>query len=112
VRDVFNIYDQRLELMLTRDDPDFPNWDQDATAVEDRYNEQDPARVTGDMTAAAARFADRLDTVAGDAWQRTGSRSDGARFTVESLARYMIHDPVHHLDDVARGFAALGVDRS
>jgi hypothetical protein len=28
---------------------------------------------------------------------------------VESFARYMVHDPVHHLDDVARGFARLGV---
>jgi hypothetical protein len=111
VRDVFRVYDQRLELMLTRDDPDFANWDQDVTAVEDRYNEQDPARVADDLTAAAARLADRFDTVSGDAWQRTGTRSDGARFTVESFARYMIHDPVHHLDDVARGFAALDVDR-
>src|SRR4051794_39053609 len=31
VRDVFRIYDYRLELMLTQDDPGYPNWDQDAT---------------------------------------------------------------------------------
>jgi hypothetical protein len=24
----------------------------------------------------------------------------GARFTVDTLARYLIHDPVHHLYDV------------
>ena len=47
----------------------------------------------------------------GDQWQRTGSRSDGAAFTVATFARYFVHDPVHHLDDVARGFAALGLDR-
>jgi DinB superfamily len=111
IRDVFRIYDQRLELMLTRADPGFANWDQDVTAVEDRYNEQDPAQVADDLTAAAARLADRFDAVSGDAWQRTGTRSDGARFTVESFARYMIHDPVHHLDDVAKGFAALGAGR-
>jgi hypothetical protein len=33
-------------------------------------------------------------------WQRTGRRSDGAHFTVETFARYFIHDPVHHLYDV------------
>jgi hypothetical protein len=33
-------------------------------------------------------------------WQRTGSRSDGAHFTVESFARYFIHDPVHQLYDI------------
>ena len=29
-----------------------------------------------------------------------GSRSDGAHFSVDSFARYLIHDPVHHLHDV------------
>jgi hypothetical protein len=33
-------------------------------------------------------------------WARTGRRSDGAAFTVESFARYFVHDPVHHLHDV------------
>jgi hypothetical protein len=108
VRDVFRLYDQRLALMLVEDDPDFANWDQDETAVTDRYNEHDPAQVADDIAEAAARLADRFETVDGDAWQRTGNRSDGARFTVETFARYFIHDPIHHLDDVAKGFAALG----
>lgn len=43
VRDVFRLYDYRLGLMLTEDDPLYPNWDQDETAVADRYGEQDPA---------------------------------------------------------------------
>jgi hypothetical protein len=30
----------------------------------------------------------------------TQRRGDGARFTVESFARYLVHDPVHHLFDV------------
>jgi hypothetical protein len=38
--------------------------------------------------------------VSGDQWQRTGRRSDGACFTVESFARYLVHDAVHHLYDV------------
>jgi DinB superfamily len=110
VRDVFRIYDQRLALMLSEDDPDFANWDQDATAIDDRYGEQNPAEVAEAITAAADPLADRFAGVEGDAWQRTGNRSDGATFTVESFARYLIHDPVHHLHDVAVGFAALGAD--
>ncbi len=27
---------------------------------------------------------------------------DGAAFTIESFARYLIHDPVHHLYDVTQ----------
>jgi hypothetical protein len=100
VRDVFDLYDQRLELMLGRHDPTFANWDQDATAVADAYNHQDPVAVARALAAAGTRLADRLDGVAGPVWQRTGHRGDGASFTVDSFVRYLIHDPVHHLHDV------------
>jgi hypothetical protein len=100
VRDVYRICLGRPELMLDRDDPTFPNWDQDATAEEDGYALQDPATVAAEVLEAAHRYADAYAAVTGDDWRRTGTRSDGARFTVESLARYSIHDPVHHLMDV------------
>ena len=100
VRDVFRLYDQRLELMLSQDDPLFPNWDQDATAVADRYAEQDPAQVAVALSDAAQALASRFAGVTGAQWQRTGRRSDGASFTVDTFARYLIHDPVHHLYDV------------
>ena len=100
VRDVFRLYDQRLELMLSQDDPLFPNWDQDATAVADRYQDQDPAEVAAALSAAGQAIARRFAGVTGSQWQRTGRRSDGASFTVETFARYFIHDPVHHLYDV------------
>ena len=100
VRDVLRLYDQRLQLMLTEDGPQFPNWDQDATAVAERYGEQDPAAVAGEIAQAAAAIAARFDAVAAGLWERTGIRSDGARFTVESFGRYLVHDPVHHLYDV------------
>jgi hypothetical protein len=100
VRDVFRRFDQRLQLMLAEDDPLFENGDQDATALNDRYGEQDPAVVAGELRAAARVLADRFAAVRSDQWQRSGRRCDGAAFTVESFARYLIHDPVHHLHDV------------
>ena len=102
VRDVFRLYDRRLELMLTRDDPLYPDWDQDATAVEDRYAEQRPATVAAELGEAATALAARFDGVRGEQWQRPGRRGDGARFTVATFARYLLHDPVHHLHDVRR----------
>ncbi|MGA5700737.1 DinB family protein [Peterkaempfera bronchialis] len=100
VRDVCRIYTTRLGLMLTQDSPLFANWDQDETAVTDRYGEQDPARVAPELTAAADTLAAAFDRVSGDQWHRPGDRSDGAHFTVESFARYFVHDPLHHLWDV------------
>jgi hypothetical protein len=108
VRDVFVIFETRLQLMLTEDDPTFANWDQDRTAVEDRYNEQDPVRVRADLMAAASVLATSFAGVDGDAWQRWGSRSDGVRLTVDHFGRYMIHDPVHHLAEVTTDLATLG----
>jgi hypothetical protein len=107
VRDVFRLYEQRLQLMLTKDNPAYPNWDQDQTAVDDRYNEQDPAAVATELAAAAAALAATFDSVEGAAWQRRGSRSDGAEFTVETFGRYMIHDPIHHLHDVTGDMGQL-----
>lgn len=97
VRDVFRIFDERLILMLTEDDPHYPNWDQDKTAVESRYAEQDPSAGAEELVTAAHTLADRFTTVPD--WTRTGTRSDGAHFTIATFARYFIHDPLHHLHD-------------
>jgi hypothetical protein len=103
VRDVFRIFDGRLLRMLEEHDPLFENWDQDQTAVMEHYGEQDPAKVAGELEGAGSALADRFDQVEPDEWARTGSRSDGANFTIDSFSRYLLHDPVHHLHDVALG---------
>jgi len=100
VRDVFRLFNQRLALMIAEDDPTFANWDQDATALADDYAAQDPRTVGAELTSAAGDLAETIEHVSGEAWARTGRRSDGARFTVDTLTRYLIHDPIHHLHDV------------
>ena len=100
VRDVFRLFRVRLGLMLEEEDPLFASWDQDATAIEDRYDLQDPAVVARELAQAGEELAVAFERVHGNQWQRPGRRSDGARFTVDSFARYFIHDPVHHLWDV------------
>jgi hypothetical protein len=100
VRDVFRLYDYRLGLMLAEDDPLYPNWDQDETAVDDDYASQSPAVVADELAAASDAIADSFAAVSSDQWLRPGRRSDGASFTVETFARYLMHDPVHHLHDV------------
>ena len=102
VRDVFAIATYRVGLMLDEDDPQFANWDQDATAIEDDYASQDPAVVIAELAARAVEFSSTLDEVPDDQWGRGGRRSDGASFTVESFARYLLHDPIHHLTDVTQ----------
>ena len=101
VRDVCVLFGERLDLMLTQDDPLFANWDQDATAERERYGEQEPDSVAGELEAAGTRIADAFAGLTAEQWQRPGRRSDGAAFTVDSFARYFLHDLEHHRWDVA-----------
>ena len=107
VRDLLRLYDRRLRMMLEEDDPHYPNWDQDEAAVEGRYDQEDPERVADAIEEGGGALAERFDAVRDDQWLRTGNRSDGATFTVESFARYFVHDPIHHLHDVREGFDRL-----
>jgi len=96
---VHRLYTYRLGLMLEQVDPLFPNWDQDASAVEERYDLQDPRVVGGELAAAAEAMAAAYDAV-GDGWGRTGRRSDDNAFTVDTFARYYLHDIEHHTWDI------------
>ncbi len=87
-------------MLKKRKPPKFKDWNQEDAATAGNYADQDPAKVAYDLASRAGKFADVLDRVSGDEWDKEGMRSDGASFTVESLARYMIHDVEHHLYDV------------
>lgn len=100
VRDVMRVYRERLRLMVEEDDPLFPNWDQDETAIVEKYNEQDPAVVTGEIDEIARELAPAFGVLSSTQWERPGRRSDGASFTVSIIAKYMTHDLVHHRWDV------------
>lgn len=101
VRDVFRLYEYRLCLMLTHDDPTFPNWDQDETALSDNYLAQDSDVVCGELRHAGLSLGAAFDRVGPNDWPRTGQRSDNKSFTIETFAVYMVHDPWHHLWDVS-----------
>jgi len=101
VRDVFRITTDRVRLMRSEDDARFANWDQDKTAIESRYDLQEPATVSTELAEAGTELAREFAAVTGEEWQRRGLRSNGSEFTLGTLALYVLHDPVHHLWDVA-----------
>ena len=101
VRDVHRIFNHRVRLMLTEDEPRFPNWDQDETAIADDYASQDPATVATELFDAASVVADTYANVPAGAWSRRGLRSNGSEFTIATIAIYHLHDIVHHAYDVS-----------
>ncbi len=101
IRDVHRIFAHRVQLMLNEDDPRFPNWDQDETALIDDYAAQEPVTVVDELRQAASDVADTYDSVPADSWSRRGLRSNGSEFTIATIALYHLHDIVHHAWDVA-----------
>ena len=100
VRDVFSLFDRRLQLMLNDDDAQFDNWDQDQAAVDGDYSNADPHEVAAQLEAEGRRIAASFASVPAEQWGRTGTRSNGSVFTVLTFSRYFLHDVVHHLHDV------------
>jgi hypothetical protein len=103
VRDVHRIFNHRVRLMLTEDEPQFPNWQQDETAIADDYACQDPATVATELFYAARIVADTYTNVPAGAWTRRGLRSNGSEFTIATISIYHLHDIVHHAHDVRDG---------
>jgi hypothetical protein len=100
VRDVYRLFDARLVQMLTEDNPTFAYWNQDETAINERYREQDPEVVADELEAAAQGFVVRIQSLTAEQYRRRGMRSDGADFTVATFLQYFLHDVIHHLWDV------------
>jgi hypothetical protein len=99
---VHRIFNHRVRLMLTEDEPQFPNWDQDETAIADDYASQDAATVATELFDAATVVADTYANVPDDGWSRPGLRSNGSEFTIATISIYHLHDIVHHAHDVSR----------
>jgi hypothetical protein len=100
VRDVCWVFESRVNLMRSQVDPAFESWNQDAAAIADDYGSQEPVVVGVELAAAADAAASAFEAVGPGDWQRTGRRTNGSRFTIETLGQYFLHDVTHHLHDV------------
>jgi len=100
VRDVFDVFEGRLELMLSEDNPTFANWDQDQAALEGNYGGLDPALVSQELVQNGEDAASAFAAVGPAQWGRRGLRSNGSEFTVLTLSGYFLHDLIHHLHDI------------
>lgn len=100
VRDVCDLFTERLRQILTEDNPLFANWDQDVAAIEADYASQLAPQVSEELVVAGEGAAAAFDAVPDDAWNRPGRRSNGSVFTAATLGQYFLHDAVHHLYDV------------
>ena len=100
IRDVHAVFGERARLIQQRDDPEFANWDQDVTALDRRYWEANPVQVAAELEAEGSSAAASFFGLSDAGWSRTGRRSNGSVFTMQTLGLYYLHDVEHHLNDV------------
>lgn len=108
VRDVFELFDARLALMLVEDKPVFEHWDQDEAAESADYGTGDPEAVADELAGFSASLVQRIRGLEASQLGRTARRADGAEFTMEQVARMLLHEVVHHLWDVTGQTDAAG----
>jgi DinB superfamily len=108
VRDVLRFQRERIALAQAEDTPEFVPMRRDERAVEERYNDQDPFIVSGEITIAARQLVGALAALDDKGWLRTGRypSSDPEVRTVEWVGRRTAHELAHHLFDI-RGLLAL-----
>ncbi|WP_156253487.1 DinB family protein [Pseudactinotalea terrae] len=100
IRDMAAVMTGRLQLILTQDDPPFPDWDQDAAAIAGDYAHEEPGEVATQVSAAVGRLSTAYGAVHESQWDRPGRRSNGSVFTAFTLGVYALHDLEHHVHDV------------
>jgi hypothetical protein len=110
VADVIDLFQQRIFIMISEDNPTFESWDPDVAAA--AYGSRNPEQAASLLHGASNRLGDVFDSLAMPLWDCTGMRADGAPFTVLSLSRYFMHDNLHHLADVVRNSSSNDTGRS
>ena len=102
VRDIQRVYGDRILLMLTEENPVFPQFNPDEDAW-NGYNQLDRGVLADDIEEQAQRLSRILHQLEADDWSRTMTRDGGNdgvfRFTVAGLANYAVHESHHHLLD-------------
>jgi hypothetical protein len=110
VRDVLTNQRARIALAQVEDEPEFVPMGRDQLAVDQRYDEQDPATVAGELVAATEALVELLASLDEAGWARGGLYSYPARAVrdVDWIGRHTVHELGHHLGDVDRVLTATG----
>jgi len=95
-----DFYTDRIERVLTQDEPQLAAFDFNAACENERYNERDADDALAALARAAPRLAAVLAPLTPEQWQRRGVGSDGDERTVNLLARRAAHEVQHHALDV------------
>ena len=98
VDELLGVMAERMRRLTALDGADIGWWDHEVAVVDNAYNDRDRDDLVGSLVAGFTAMAARCDEV-GDAWQHSSERRPGERFSVEDLARFTLHESIHHRGD-------------
>lgn len=105
VRDLLTVFSERIVRTLAEHEPELGWWDHEEAIADGMANETDVAAVVDDLGRNAGKLSEALRLVSDDDWERAAIRREGERFTIELLARFALHEVVHHTADARRALA-------
>lgn len=107
LRDVLLVQRERVLTARRADRPSFDPMGRDERAEHDGYAQQDPDDVARQLTDAALMFANVLDRLGPDEWDRSVMYNYPQRSerSLRWVAVHTVHEVRHHLRDVRRQLA-------
>jgi DinB superfamily len=101
VGQLFGVFDDRVRLAVSGDEPDEPvvDWESRVAAASPGLERE---AVADGLAEAAGGLATTLDELTEDEWELTGVNGQGRKVPVTQLALIAVHEGSHHLLDVGR----------
>ena len=110
VRDVYALFDRRIQAILNSPGSELEIIDHNIAVAEGGYNRLEAPALAEDLVVRADRLAATLDHVRPWQWSLRGFRGAESR-TVEEIAKRAVHEGRHHLMDVER-MTTSGAERA
>ena len=107
VRDLLTVFAERVIRTLAEHEPELGWWDHEAAIADGMANESDVGAVVDDLGRNAAKLSEALRLVSDEDWMRVGTRRADERFTIELMARFALHEVLHHRDDAVRALTRV-----
>jgi hypothetical protein len=97
LRDWDVVVDDRLNSMISEEEPEFEDEDPDLWSIERDYHEEVPKHVQTEFRQGRQKLITRLHKLEDSAWQRTAVMPDGRVITVEDLIAELLRSDQHHM---------------
>lgn len=101
-RDVIAVFEERVRRTAVEPGQQLGWWDHAAAVTDEKYNEQVPVLVAEAMAANARQLGQTLADLDPADWDLSAERRPGEHFTIRGMARFVLHEIVHHRFDAER----------